>query len=126
MHPEHLKSWSVNTGLSRFPPSNTYATAGRRQADLIWRSGVPLREKAQLNGNISLRLESDLQGRRIVYSARIRGDAHRWDNLRLEHPARAQTCVHRCDNQARLDDACSSPTRAVTSDVQLAYRLRQS
>ena len=115
--PEHLEIFECEQN-TRFAGS-THSQFADIAGGLIWRSDFYLREKAPLNGNIGLRLESDLQGRRIVYSARIKGDTHRWDNLRLN--IQLAPGLAYIDGSSRLDDTVIADPR-VHGDV-LSFRL---
>ncbi len=98
--PEHLEIFECeqNTRFAGSAHSRFADVAG----GLIWRSDFYLREKPPLTGNISLLLQSDLQGKRVVYTAVLGGDTHRWDGLRLN--VRLAPGLEYVAGSSRLDD----------------------
>ena len=98
--PAHLEIFECeqNTRFAGSSHSQFADVAG----GLIWRSDFYLREKPPLTGNISLQLQSDLQGKNIVYTAELAGDTHRWEGLRLN--VRLAPGLEYVAGSSRLDD----------------------
>ncbi len=115
--PEHLEIFECEQS-TRFAGS-AHSQFADIAGGLIWRSDFYLREKAPLSGDIGLRLKSDLQGEHIVYSAHIKGDTHRWDNLRLN--IQLAPGLHYIDGSSRLDDTVIADPRV--HDNVLSFQL---